>query len=117
MELENIFKAVPKLSIAERQMIEKAYKFACQAHEGQTRKSGEPYMIHPVAVAQILAELRKDAKVISAALLHDSVEDTPVTLDDIEEKFDIEVARLVAGVTKMHRLPTTVEPIPGVQAE
>ncbi len=116
MELENIFKAVPKLSIAERQMIEKAYKFACQAHEGQTRKSGEPYMIHPVAVAQILAELRMDAKVISAALLHDSVEDTPVTLDDIEEKFDIEVARLVDGVTKMERLPSDVEAMRGGKA-
>src|SRR5258706_7955991 len=116
MELENIFKAVPILSIAERKMIEKAYKFACHAHEGQTRKSGEPYMIHPVAVAQILAELRMDAKVISAALLHDSVEDTPVTLDDIEEKFDLEVARLVDGVTKMERLPTDVEAMRGGKA-
>src|SRR5258708_24687935 len=116
MELENIFKAVPKLSIAERQMIEKAYKFACQAHEGQTRKSGEPYMIHPVAVAQILAELRMEAKVISAALLHDPVEDTPLTPDDLEEKFDIEVARLVDGVTKMERLPTDVEAMRGGKA-
>src|SRR5689334_2809551 len=116
MELDNIFKAVPKLPLADRQMIEKAYNFACKAHEGQTRKSGEPYMIHPVAVAQILAELHMDAKVISAALLHDSVEDTPVTLDDIEAQFDIEVARLVDGVTKMERLPTDVESMRGGKA-
>src|SRR5437868_14162916 len=116
MELENLYKAVPKLAPSDRQMIEKAYAFACQAHEGQTRKSGEPYMIHPVAVAQILAELRMDAKVISAALLHDSVEDTPVTLDDIEQQFDLEVARLVDGVTKMERLPTDVEAMRGGKA-
>src|SRR5712691_8474099 len=64
MELENIFKAVPKLSAAEHQRIERAYEFACQAHEGQKRKSGEPYMIHCVAVAQTLAELHMDADTI-----------------------------------------------------
>src|SRR5579859_1634331 len=113
MELENIYKAVPKLAPADRQMIEKAYHFACHAHEGQTRKSGEPYMMHPVAVAQILAELHMDAQAISAALLHDVVEDTPVTLEDIEIQFGIDVARLVDGVTKMEKLPTDVENMKG----
>ncbi len=116
MELDNLFKVLPKLSQPDRQFIEKAYDFACHAHEGQKRKSGEPYMIHCVAVAQTLAELRMDARAISAALLHDSVEDTPVTLDDIESQFGIEVARLVDGVTKMEQLPTDVEAMKGGKA-
>src|SRR5258708_2810603 len=113
MELENLYKAVPKLAPSDRQMIEKAYHFACHAHEGQTRKSGEPYMMHPVAVAQILAELHMDAEAISAALLHDVVEDTPVTLEDIDVKCGIDVARLVDGVTKMEKLATDVENMKG----
>src|SRR5258707_1734297 len=113
MELENLYKAVPKLAPSDRQMIEKAYHFACHAHEGQTRKSGEPYMMHPVAVAQILAELHMDAQAISAALLHDVVEDTSATLDDIEVQFGIDVSRLVDGVTKMEKLPTDVENMKG----
>jgi GTP pyrophosphokinase len=94
VELDNIFKSLPKLTPAEQQIIEKAYHYACQAHEGQTRKSGEPYMTHCIAVAQALAELRMDAATICAALMHDVVEDTEVTLDDIERKFGIEIARL-----------------------
>src|SRR5215468_10085952 len=116
MELKKILEAVPKLSISDREMIEKAYNFACQAHEGQKRKSGEPYMIHCVAVAQTLAELRMDAQTISAALLHDVVEDTPITLEDIEKEFGIEVARLVDGVTKMEKLPTNVDNMKGGKA-
>src|SRR5215468_4739750 len=116
MELKKILEAVPKLSISDREMIEKAYNFACQAHEGQTRKSGEPYMIHCMAVAQILSELHMDAQAVSAALLHDVVEDTPFTLDDIENQFGIDVARLVDGVTKIERLPTDVDAMKGGKA-
>src|SRR5258708_23572620 len=116
MELDNLFKVLPKLSQPDRQFIEKAYDFACHAHEGQKRKSGEQYMVHCVAVAQALEELRMDARAISAALLHDSVEDTPVTLDDIESQFGIEAARLVDGVTKMDQLPTDVEAMKGGKA-
>src|SRR5436305_1148190 len=98
IEIEAILKHLPKLSFSDQQMVERAYQRAASAHEGQKRKSGEPYMIHCVAVAQTLAELRMDAQTISAALLHDVVEDTPITLEDIEKEFGIEVARLVDGV-------------------
>jgi RelA/SpoT family (p)ppGpp synthetase len=115
-ELETIYKSVPRLTATDRQLIERAYQYADKAHEGQKRKSGEPYMIHCVAVAQILAELRMDAQTISAALLHDVVEDTPITLEDLETNFGIDVARLVDGVTKMERLPTDVEAMKGGKA-
>jgi guanosine-3',5'-bis(diphosphate) 3'-pyrophosphohydrolase len=115
-ELEPILKHVPKLTAADRQLVERAYEFASKAHEGQKRKSGEPYMIHCLAVAQMLAELRMDAQTIGAALLHDVVEDTPITLDDIEQKFGIDVARLVDGVTKMEQLPTDVDGMKGGKA-
>jgi GTP pyrophosphokinase len=115
-ELETIYKSVPRLTATDRQLIERAYQYADKAHEGQKRKSGEPYMIHCVAVAQILAELRMDAQTISAALLHDVVEDTPITLEDLEANFGIDVARLVDGVTKMERLPTDVEAMKGGKA-
>ncbi len=109
MELEAIFKQIPRLAPTERQVIERAYQFARKAHEGQKRQSGEPYLVHCVAVAQILGELHMDAQTICAGLLHDVVEDTPTTLDDIEAEFGIDVARLVDGVTKMTRLPTDVD--------
>jgi GTP pyrophosphokinase len=79
-----------------------AYQYAATAHEGQKRKSGEPYIVHPLAAAQILAELNMDAATIQAALLHDVVEDVKgITLKDIERKFGKEVAGLVDGVTKL----------------
>ena len=81
--------------------ISKAYETARKAHEGQTRKSGEPYIIHPLCVASILAELELDKETIIAGLLHDVVEDTVMSLDDIREKFGDEVALLVDGVTKL----------------
>src|SRR5579859_8068395 len=94
-DIDTIIKNLPTVTLVERHMIERAYQRAEQAHSGQTRKSGEPYMIHCVAVAQMLAELHMDAATISAALLHDVVEDTPITLDDIEKEFGAEVAKLV----------------------
>ncbi|MGI9220927.1 MAG: RelA/SpoT family protein [Woeseiaceae bacterium] len=81
-----------------------AYEFGAEAHEGQTRKTGEPYITHPVAVAQELADMRLDAQAIEAAILHDVVEDTPATITDIEEKFGNDVALLVDGVSKLDQI-------------
>ncbi len=84
--------------------IEQAYITAKNAHEGQTRTSGEPYITHPVAVATILAQMHLDCDAIRAALLHDVVEDTPITEDKIEQLFGETVTRLVIGVTKLDKL-------------
>jgi GTP pyrophosphokinase len=91
----------PKADIA---LIERAHAAAERAHEGQQRKSGEPYITHPIAVAQILAELGIGAKTLAAALLHDTVEDTAYTLDLVRHNFGDEVAMLVDGVTKLDKL-------------
>jgi (p)ppGpp synthetase, RelA/SpoT family len=81
-----------------------AYEFGAQAHEGQKRLSGEPYIAHPVAVAQILADLHLDAPTIVAAILHDVIEDTPTAKDEIAERFGADVAELVDGVSKLDHL-------------
>lgn len=82
-----------------------AYEFAAKAHEGQFRSSGQPYIIHPLTVAYILLELGMDTDTICAAMLHDVVEDTPVTLDEIKKRFGQDVAMLVDGVTKLNQVP------------
>ncbi len=84
--------------------IAKAYQFASQYHSGQLRASGEPYMSHPLAVAQILADMRMDVVSIETGLLHDIVEDTSVTTADIQKNFGDEVARCVDGVTKLSKI-------------
>jgi GTP diphosphokinase / guanosine-3',5'-bis(diphosphate) 3'-diphosphatase len=84
--------------------IEKAYQFASQYHSGQKRSSGEPYMIHPLAVARILAGMRMDVVSIETGLLHDIVEDTSVTTADIQKNFGDEVAKCVDGVTKLSKI-------------
>jgi GTP pyrophosphokinase len=91
----------PKSSTA---VISQAYEVAATAHRGQVRKSGDPYITHPVAVAKIVAELGLDDVTLAAALLHDAVEDTGVTLTDVEREFGDEVAMIVDGVTKLDRL-------------
>ncbi|MCU1455772.1 MAG: relA [Acidimicrobiales bacterium] len=91
----------PKTSTA---MISRAYERANDAHRGQTRKTGEPYIQHPLSVARIVASLGLDEVTVAAALLHDAVEDTGVTLADIDREFGQEVARIVDGVTKLDRL-------------
>ena len=85
-------------------MIAKAYKVADEAHRGQKRKSGEPYIIHPLCVAIILADLELDKESIAAGLLHDVVEDTIMTTEELEQEFGSEVALIVDGVTKLGRL-------------
>jgi GTP diphosphokinase / guanosine-3',5'-bis(diphosphate) 3'-diphosphatase len=92
-------------SLADRDLVQRAYNLASEAHRGQKRISGEPYINHCVAVAQILAELRVPPEVVAAGLLHDVVEDTEVTLDQIDRDFGREVAMLVDGVTKLTNLP------------
>jgi GTP diphosphokinase / guanosine-3',5'-bis(diphosphate) 3'-diphosphatase len=86
------------------EFIYKAYKFAEHAHREQFRKSGEPYIIHPIQVAGILADLEMDPSTVAAGFLHDVVEDTEITLQDIEEHFSEEVAMLVDGVTKLGKI-------------
>ena len=86
-------------------MIAKAYEVASKAHEGQVRKSGEPYIIHPLNVAIILAELELDKESIVAGLLHDVIEDTIMTEDEIVKEFGADVALLVDGVTKLEKIP------------
>lgn len=85
-------------------LIERAYTVAERAHEGQKRKSGEPYITHPIAVAQILADLGIGSKTVAAALLHDTVEDTAYTLDEVRHDFGDEIAMLVDGVTKLDKV-------------
>jgi guanosine-3',5'-bis(diphosphate) 3'-pyrophosphohydrolase len=86
------------------QSIMRAYEFGAAAHDGQTRKSGEPYISHPVAVAQELADMHLDAQAITAAILHDVVEDTEASLEEIDEQFGPEVAGLVDGVSKLDQI-------------
>lgn len=88
----------------DKEMLLKAYDYAKEAHANQKRASGEPYFIHPCAVALILMELGLDAPTVAAALLHDVIEDTPVTEEDIKREFGDEILELVSGVTKLDKI-------------
>jgi len=101
---EVLKKAGSYLSEQDLELISRAYQLAEKAHEGQVRKSGVPYIMHPIAVAGILADLHMDAVTIAAGLLHDVVEDTDITLDYLRQEFGQEVARLVDGVTKLDKI-------------
>ena len=89
----------------DREMLQKAFELAYNAHEGQKRRSGEPYIIHPLAVAKILAEMGMDAESVCAALLHDVVEDTEITSQEVRNMFGSDVEHLVDGVTKLGQIP------------
>ena len=85
-------------------IVKKAYDYSLKHHDGQTRASGEPYLVHPLEVALVLAEMKMDPVAIAAGLLHDSVEDTSVTIEDIRKEFGEQVAHIVEGVTKISKI-------------
>jgi GTP pyrophosphokinase len=90
--------------VVDRDLLERAFEVACTAHEGHKRRSGEDFIVHPAGVARILAELRLDNATVAAALLHDVVEDTDLTMEQLETEFGEEIASLVEGVTKLTRI-------------
>ncbi len=105
-DLENLWKVLPRnYSISDRDLVRRAYEVAKAAHGEQKRVSGEPYVTHCVAVAQILAEMGAPAEVVAAAMLHDTLEDTSLTFEDLQRDFGLTVAKLVDGVTKLTKLP------------
>ena len=104
--IEKVMEELPEsYNLAERELIMRAYRIAEEAHRPQKRASGEPYINHCLAVASILSELHVPAEVVATGLLHDTVEDTDVTLDDLQRDFGGEIANLVDGVTKLTNLP------------
>jgi GTP pyrophosphokinase len=106
MKLERLLEALPEqTSPGDEEQIRRAYEVAKKAHKGQKRASGEAHINHCLAVATIMAELGAPTPTIAAALLHDTVEDTDLTLDDIKDEFGPEIAQLVDGVTKLTQLP------------
>jgi len=100
---------------ADTDTIVRAFEFARKAHEGQTRKSGDVYISHPLEVAGILADFRLDTSVVAAAMLHDVLEDTEVTDEQIRSEFGDEILRLVQGVTKLSRLEEDLKPLESTQ--
>lgn len=101
---EKLFNNLTNYGEEEIQEIEKAYNLAKDLHRSQVRQSGEPYIIHPISVAIILSEMKADKDTICAGLLHDTIEDTPITKEEIAREFNIDVANLVDGVTKISKL-------------
>lgn len=105
MDLDGLLDRIKKyMDNPDLSIVIKAYEYAKKAHQGQNRHSGEPFVNHPLGVAHILAELELDIVSIAGALLHDVVEDTTVSSEDIKKEFGEEIALLVDGVTKLTRL-------------
>jgi len=103
--LRHLIESLEEYMPAEQiELIERAYQFGAKAHDGQTRMSGEPYIAHPVAVAQVLADMHMDGQAIAAAILHDVIEDTDTRLDELREKFGGEIAALVDSVSKLDQI-------------
>lgn len=92
------------LSKSDKDLINRAYVYSAKVHAGQKRASGQPYLSHPLEVSSILAEIKLDVATIATGLLHDTVEDTLTTLDEIEELFGRDIAFLVDGTTKISKL-------------
>ena len=109
MHLAELAEHISYLKPDDVALVEKAYQFSKSAHAGQFRKSGEPYISHPVAVAKLLAKWHLDAQALMAALLHDVVEDTPATKQQVSEQFGKPVAELVDGVSKLDRIEFQTE--------
>ena len=101
----------------EADIIDKAFRVACERHEGQKRRSGEPYIIHPVAVAKIVVDYGMDYQSVAAAMLHDTVEDTDLTLEDVRKEFGADIAALVDGLTKLGKVPLDIKDKEEQQAE
>src|SRR5215510_9363598 len=95
----------PSLERLDVDLLARAYKFSAAAHEGQFRKNGDPFVTHCVEVARILADLQLDSVTVAAGLIHDVVEDTAVTVEDVEREFGREIAQIVDGLTKIGHLP------------
>ncbi|MCX6064537.1 MAG: HD domain-containing protein, partial [Chloroflexi bacterium] len=113
-------------STFDRDLVIRAYEVASEAHSEQKRQSGEPYINHCVAVASILSDMKMPAEVVAAGLLHDTVEDTHITLKELREQFGEIIANLVDGVTKLDSLPRVsrsdhfgneIEPLPPTQEQ
>lgn len=105
VRIEDIIERVASYNpSADTEVIKRAYVFSGMVHQGQTRLSGEPYLTHPLEVAEILTDLKMDSSVVATGLLHDTVEDTHTTLEKIEESFGAEIAGLVDGLTKISRV-------------
>ena len=104
MVLDDLLKVIKEYNPDEIERVTKAYKLAEEAHKDQKRESGEPYIIHPLNVCMNLTKFHADGATLCAGLLHDVVEDTKYTLEDIENMFDKEVAHLVDGVTKISNI-------------
>ena len=102
--VSELLRLAQHLAPPDRELVQRAYERAYHAHDGQRRLSGEDYVDHPLQVAAILADLHLDATTLAAALLHDTVEDTQLTLEQVEVEFGTEVAQLVEGVTKLSRI-------------
>ena len=104
-EMERILEKIHEVYVSsDEEMLVKAYHYAQEAHANQKRASGEPYFIHPCAVADILIDLGLDAATVAAALLHDVIEDTESTAEDIQREFGDEVLGLVGSVTKLEKI-------------
>ena len=102
---EDLIKKIKNYNIfLDPQTLSKAYDFALKAHKNQKRDSGDPYLMHPVAVANILTDLKLDSATIATGLLHDTIEDTNVTYKTVQKEFGKEVADLVDGVTKISEI-------------
>ena len=97
---------IPEHERLDPDLLAHAYQFSAEAHAGQVRNSGEPYVTHCVEVAKILADLQLDSVTVASGLIHDVVEDTKVTVADVEREFGPEVAGIVDGMTKIAKLPT-----------
>ena len=109
--------AAELFDVKEAEIIDKAFRVACERHNGQMRSSGEPYIIHPVAVAKIVLEYGMDYQSVAAAMLHDTVEDTDLTLEEVKKDFGTEIAALVDGLTKLGKVPLDIKDKEEQQAE
>lgn len=104
ISITSVLKEIKSYYTGDTEIIRLAYDFAAEAHKGQVRKSGEPYIVHPLAASYLLSTMKIDVPIIVATLLHDVPEDTAVTIEDIEKNFGTDVAKMVQGITKLGKL-------------